>query len=171
MRPWAWGDVWDRMSPKERRFVFITDLIVGIGGAILMYLVSSWLLSSTAQAKEVLPGPIPALVERVYDGDTFTARAHIWLGQTVKVSIRLNGIDTPELRGKCAHEKTLAIRAKNRAIKLLKKEPVLLFSVTRGKYAGRAVATVTAGGVDVVEALIDGGFGRIYTGGKREPWC
>lgn len=36
-RPLAFGDVWDQMTPKERRFAFYTDLIVAIIGAIIVY--------------------------------------------------------------------------------------------------------------------------------------
>lgn len=40
MRPWAFGDVWDRMTAKQRRFAFWTDILVGFGGAGLMYLLA-----------------------------------------------------------------------------------------------------------------------------------
>lgn len=56
-----------------------------------------------------LPGPIPAEVIKIVDGDTVKVRAHIWVDQTVEISVRLRGIDAPELyRPKCAAEKTLA---------------------------------------------------------------
>ena len=47
---------------------------------------------------ETLPGPIPAEVLKVVDGDTLEVEARIWLGQGVQVSVRLRGVDTPELR-------------------------------------------------------------------------
>lgn len=46
---------------------------------------------------------------RNYDGDTVTfnlPKLHPLIGS--KVSIRINGIDTPEIRGKCQQEKELA---------------------------------------------------------------
>lgn len=42
MRPWAFGDVWDRMTPRQRRFAAWTDILVGVGGTLLVYLVVSW---------------------------------------------------------------------------------------------------------------------------------
>ena len=33
----TYGDVWDSMSPRERRRAFIGDLVLGIGGAVLIY--------------------------------------------------------------------------------------------------------------------------------------
>ena len=34
----------------------------------------------TDRAGEMLPGPIPAEIVSVVDGDTISVRAHIWLG-------------------------------------------------------------------------------------------
>ena len=50
-----------------------------------------------ASAEDVLPGPIPATIERVVDGDTIDVRARIWLGQEIVVRVRLAGLDAPEL--------------------------------------------------------------------------
>jgi micrococcal nuclease len=36
-------------------------------------------------AAEVLPGPIPAVVTEVVDGDTIGVRARIWLGQQIQM--------------------------------------------------------------------------------------
>ena len=66
-----------------------------------------------APAAEVLSGPVPARLVRVVDGDTVVVRARIWLGQEVEIHVRLAGIDAPELRGKCARERALAVRARD----------------------------------------------------------
>ena len=55
-------------------------------------------LSSHAQAAEPLPGPVPAEVVDIIDGDTVTVRARIWPGQFVETRVRLRGVDTPEIR-------------------------------------------------------------------------
>lgn len=127
-------------------------------------------LGTMAHAAEVLPGPIRATPYSVYDGDTFKARVHIWIGQEVATSIRINGIDTPEMRGKCEHEKVLARKAKARLHGLLVGR-VELHNVRNGKYAGRVLADVTANGVNVVDVLIREGHARRYNGGARESWC
>lgn len=38
LRPGAYGDVWDAMSPAERLGAFAGDLVLGLGGAALLYL-------------------------------------------------------------------------------------------------------------------------------------
>ncbi len=54
-----------------------------------------------------------AIYVRNYDGDTITFNLpglHPVIGE--KISIRVNGIDTPEIRGKCENEKYGAQQAK-----------------------------------------------------------
>lgn len=100
------------------------------------------LMPQWAQAKEVLKGPFPFEVLEIIDGDTFRARITIWLGQSVDVKVRLKGVDTPEMRGKCAAEKQLAQKAKDFAAAWLKKNPAVLTNVHYGTYAGRVLATI-----------------------------
>ncbi len=128
-------------------------------------------LSPAANAGEVLPGPIPAKIVSVYDGDTITVMAHIWLGQDVETKVRLDGIDTPEIKGKCDAEKMAAVKARDFLAELAG-DAVTLRDIHYGKYAGRVVASVpTESGMDLVAALIAAGHGRAYSGGKRRGWC
>ena len=125
-----------------------------------------------ARAADRLPGPIGAAVVRVIDGDTLVVRAHIWLGQNVETSVRLAGLDTPELRGKCASERRLAARAKTMTMALIADGDVTLRDIQFGKFAGRVVARVTtAAGAALSRALIAAGLGRPYGGGARGDWC
>jgi micrococcal nuclease len=62
---------------------------------------------------ESVPGPIQARVLRVIDGDTIVVRARIWLGQNIDTQVCLDGVDTPELKGKCERERRLAVRARD----------------------------------------------------------
>jgi Xaa-Pro aminopeptidase len=57
--------------------------------------------------------PVRAELVRVIDGDTFIVDALVWPGHRVRVSIRLRGIDAPEMRSRCAAEKEAAIRARD----------------------------------------------------------
>ena len=59
------------------------------------------------------PGPIVATVISVYDDDTLTVNAYPWPGMTIRTAVRVNGIDTPEIRGLCDAEKELAKRARD----------------------------------------------------------
>jgi len=128
------------------------------------------IISIPVQAAETMPGPYEATPYSVYDGDTFRAHVRIWLGQTVSTPIRIDGIDTPEKRGKCEYEKALALEAKAALEELLKGD-VKLTNIRYGKWAGRVLAHVTVNGVDIAGVLISKGLARPYDGGKRSGWC
>lgn len=121
---------------------------------------------------EIVPGPVPAEVLAVLDGDTLVVRARIWLGQDVETRIRLDGIDAPELKGKCESERRMAVEARDRVAWLAAGGRVILRNIQYGKYAGRVVARVeTPDGHDFSDALLSAGLARAYDGRRREPWC
>lgn len=125
-----------------------------------------------AIAKETLHGPIQAEVIRVIDGDTFDVRAQIWIGQYIETRVRLNGLDTPELRGKCQSEKIKAQNAKAALESLILNKHVYLDDIHGGKYAGRVIANAkTDQGFDLSNRLIEQGLARPYHGDKRDSWC
>ena len=125
-----------------------------------------------AAAGEVLPGPLPARVIAVVDGDTLEVSARIWLGQAVRVRVRLAGIDAPELSGNCAAERRAAGRAKAFLAAAVADGEVRLRQIRYGKYAGRVLARISvAGGRDLGQALLARGLARAYDGGKRPAWC
>ena len=95
----------------------------------------------------------------VVDGDTFRYNGE---------AIRILGLDTPEMRGKCPSERRLALKAKNR-LRVLLQGQIRLERRGKGRY-GRTLAHVYANGVDVAQVLITEGLGRPYNGGRR-PWC
>ena len=114
---------------------------------------------------------VPADVVSVYDGDTIKVEALHWPGHTWSGSVRLLGVDTPELRGKCPEEKAAAIAARE-FVKSILGIHVLLHDVKLGKYAGRVLASIqTETGVDLAEMLIEHGHARRYDGGARSGWC
>ncbi len=117
-----------------------------------------------------IPGPLPAKVIRVIDGDSIEVRVDTWPRHYVEMTIRVDGVDTPEIRGKCQREKNLAAAAKAFVVATVGKT-VKLENVREGKYAGRMVAKVLVGGKDLAEMLIAKGLGRPYGGGKRKGWC
>jgi micrococcal nuclease len=115
-------------------------------------------------ARETLLGPVPTTVLRVIDGDSLVVRATIWLGQEVETTVRLLGVDTPELRGACGEERNLATRSRAFTARLADTgAEISLSDIQLGKFAGRVLArVVTAGGVDIGQALIDAGLARPY---------
>lgn len=140
-----------------------------VGAAALAILIAG---SGDAGMRDVLAGPVAAEVVEVVDGDTIVVHARIWLGQEVETRVRLFGIDTPELHGKCANERRLAAQARAFLAVRLTDRLIALRDVQFGKYAGRVVARViTPGGEDLSDALIGAGLARRYGGGARSTWC
>ena len=109
-----------------------------------------------------------AIYVRNYDGDTITfnlPNLHPIIGN--KIAIRVNGIDTAEIRGKCDKEKYNAEQARDMVTDILKDaERIDLKNMGRGKYF-RIVADVYVDGENLVEALIDSGMAVKYDGGKK----
>lgn len=127
---------------------------------------------SAPGAAETLDGPIAALVERVVDGDTVAVRAQIWLGQEVRVLVRVRGIDAPETRGRCARARALAAEASARMAEAVAGGRLGLRRVERDKYGGRVVADVVLpGGDDLAQRLLATAPVRAHGGGARDSWC
>ena len=127
--------------------------------------------SGVAAAEGPLPGPVPAAVERVIDGDTVKVRATIWVGQEVDVAVRLAGVDAPELfHPKCAAEKARALKARSFVEGFFAGGEARLYDVHYGKYAGRVVARVENGaGKDLSSDLLAAGLAAPYS--ARRGWC
>ena len=137
---------------------------------------AAWMLvvavAGGASGSETLAGPIPARVLGVIDGDTVVVRARVWLGQDIEIRVRLDGVDAPEIRGRCPRERALAQQARALVAGKLKGGTITLTDIQYGKFAGRVVARVaTASGEDLSRALLDAGLGRPYRGGRRLSWC
>ncbi len=121
---------------------------------------------------ESVPGPVQARVLRVIDGDSIVVRARIWLGQNLDTLVRLDGVDAPEIKGKCENERRLAERARDLILARITAGMVILSEIHYGNYAGRVVARVrTPDGGDFSTALVEAGLGRAYEGGRRASWC
>ena len=114
-----------------------------------------------------------ARVLSVYDGDTFRADVLNWQAIAgANIGIRIAGVDTPEIRGRCAKEKALAIQARDLVRDLLRDAQVVeLRSIRRGKYF-RLVADVYADGQRVADVLLARGLAAPYDGGRKiRDWC
>ena len=108
----------------------------------------------------------------VYDGDTF--RVNIGSLPPIvgkNIPIRLEGVDTPEIQGKCQYEKDLAIKARDFVrSKLDNAKEIMLNNLQRGKYF-RIVADVTVDGVSLEKELLENELAYKYSGGKKSSWC
>ncbi len=134
-----------------------------VGGFVALFILA---LTQLAQAHEL----VHAGVLSVYDGDTLTIEGHPWPNVAITASIRVRGVDTPELRGRCPEEKALA-RDFTRAFVASSDDQVWVVFHGRGKY-GRLIAEVyDAARKNLAAELIAADLGRAYDGGKREGWC
>lgn len=109
-----------------------------------------------------------------YDGDTITfdiPDLHPIVGE--QISVRVYGIDAPEVRTKNECEKALAMQAKQEVKDLmLKAERIDLLNAQRGKYF-RILAEVYVNGRSLSDHLINEGLAVPYEGGTRPDvdWC
>ncbi len=132
------------------------------------------LLALAAPATAVAYGPYDATLVRILDGDTIVVDAAVWPGQTVRTSLRLDGIDTPEKgwRAKCDAEREAGLRATSFTTRWLASHPQFqITNIGRGKYAGRVLGRVIAGDTDLAADLLEAGVARPYDGGRRPDWC
>ena len=128
--------------------------------------------AAPATAAETISGPYTGVVTDVIDGDTLEVRVMVWLGQEVVTRVRIDGIDTPEKRGKCQREKDTAEQARIMTEQLLTDAQVALYDIQHDKYGGRIRArVVTRSGEDIGQMLIKSGLARPYKGEARQPWC
>jgi len=108
----------------------------------------------------------------VYDGDTFRVDIDA-LPEIVgkNIAIRILGIDTPEIQGKCEQEKLLAIKARDLARDYLNNaKSIHLKNLSRGKYF-RLLADVFVDDFNLADALLEKGLAVKYSGKKKSSWC
>ena len=154
--------------------MFLSQCVAAGRCAALLVLIAMPLSlhAAACRAAETLAGPYTGTVERVVDGDTLAVRVPIWIGQDVRVLVRLRGVDAPEVRGECEGERALADAATARMAGLVAGGAVVLRQVEGDKYFGRVVADLaTPDGADLAGALLEAGLVRRYEGGRRGDWC
>ena len=106
-------------------------------------------------------------VVRVIDGDSFEALFDLGFKVSLRETVRLAGIDTPE---KVGRSKARGLAAKAFVEGLLPAGTAVLVQTFKGRDEkfGRFLASVTLpDGTDLVERLIAAGHGVPYDGGKR----
>lgn len=96
-------------------------------------------------------------IVRVVDGDTFIASFFIFHNLKVVETIRVLGIDTPEMKGAT---KDAAIQSKNFTESWLKNDAPINITICKRDSFGRSLATVSKSGEDLADALANSGFGR-----------
>ena len=122
-----------------------------------------------------------AVVDRVVDGDTIKCTIDLGFNTWKKVTVRMEGINTPESRTRDKEEKKLGLAAKARLIEILdyNDNKCTLNVSGLGKF-GRALASVYVDALyhttssktpittfNVNQQLIKEGHAVVYHGGKR----
>ncbi|OAN76097.1 hypothetical protein A8B78_15165 [Jannaschia sp. EhC01] len=97
-----------------------------------------------AAQEQRFEGPYVGTVQRVIDGDTFVAQVEIWPNLSSGVSVRLRGVDAPEvLRPGCEEERLQGTLARVELMELLPEgQLVELSDVGPDSFFGRIVADV-----------------------------
>ena len=107
-----------------------------------------------------------------YDGDTCYVTASVLPETLQKMSVRILGIDTPEIKGKCEKEKELALIGRQTANDLFRSAKTIEFRDLKwDKYGGRVLSNVYLDGNLYSDILIEKGLARPYDGGAKKGWC
>jgi len=113
-------------------------------------------------------------VIKVYDGDTITIASKMpynFESPMYRFSIRLNGIDTAEIRGKNEDEKKAAKLAQEALKTLIMDKVVTLKNVKNEKY-GRILADVYLDDIHVNDWMITNRYAVKYDGKTKQiPEC
>jgi endonuclease YncB( thermonuclease family) len=110
-------------------------------------------------------------VIKVYDGDTITIAAKLpgAIGPIYRFSVRLSGIDSPEIKGSTIAEKKLAIQSRTALHDLIFGKIITMKNISVEKY-GRILADVYCDGIHVNHWLLEHNLAIPYDGGtKRRP--
>jgi micrococcal nuclease len=110
-------------------------------------------------------------VIKVYDGDTVTVASRMTGTNIVyRFSVRLAGIDTPEMTSKNNIEKERAIFVRDRLHDLVFGRIVLLTNLSMEKY-GRILADIYLDDLHVNQYMIDNKYAYVYNGGKKQAFA
>jgi endonuclease YncB( thermonuclease family) len=107
-------------------------------------------------------------VIKCYDADTITIASKLPYKESplYRLSVRLSGIDAPEIKGKSEEEKELAKQARDFVSNLILNKYVRLENVESEKY-GRILADVYIGDVHLNDLLIRERYAVKYGGGTK----
>ena len=107
-----------------------------------------------------------------YDGDTIRITMPGLPPELSEMLVRVSGVDTPEIKGKCEAEKTRAIQARDFVLTALKDARTISFCNPKwGKYGKRVIAEAVLDGKSLAATLIERGLGRPYGVGTVSEGC
>lgn len=125
---------------------------------------------SWEDTKPFIPPIYSGIVIKVYDGDTITVASKLPYSKSemYRFVVRLNGIDSPEIKSNNEDEKKIAKEARDYLASKILHKNVILKNITTEKY-GRILADVYLGDVHFNKLMIKERFAVEYNGGTKEP--
>ena len=122
------------------------------------------------ECNSYLPNIHKVRVIKVYDGDTITVVSYID-DILYKFSVRLKGVDCPELKSKNKEENEIACLVRNNLSKLILNDIVELTNIESEKY-GRLLCDVYHNKLHINKWLLDNNYAVVYEGKtKKSPEC
>ena len=120
------------------------------------------------EVKPFIPPISSGFVVKVYDGDTITILSKLPYKDSAlyKFSVRLNGIDCPEIKGETQKEKLRAQIARDELSKLILNKHVILKELKTEKY-GRILAEVYLDELHLNQYMLDNKLAVKYDGGTK----
>ena len=118
-----------------------------------------------------VPPITDGIVIKVYDGDTITLAQKLPYENSplFRFAIRLNGIDSPEIKTKYESEKKYAERSRDALHQLIFEKTVTLKNISLEKY-GRILADLYYNDIHVNKWLLDNKYAIPYDGTKKREW-
>lgn len=109
------------------------------------------------------------IVIKVYDGDTITIASKLPYKKSpiYRFTVRLNGIDCPEIKGKTENEKQCAQIAKKTLSDLILNKKIILKNTDTEKY-GRILADVYIDNLHINKHMVDSRLAVSYDGGTKK---
>ena len=110
-------------------------------------------------------------IVKVIDGDTVNVMVDFLTRELGNIiSIRILGIDTPEMRGKCINEIEKAKEAKSYLKELIKTDQYSIVIKGRDKYF-RILGDIKIKDKYVSQLMLEKGYARRYNGKEKQSWC
>jgi micrococcal nuclease len=110
---------------------------------------------------------------KIVDGDTVDLGIDLGFDLTVKIRVRMSGINAWESRTRNKEEKKKGLAAKVRLTEMceesLGKGNLKISTKEKGKY-GRYLGVLYAGGKSINDAMVNEGHAHYYDGGKRKKF-
>jgi endonuclease YncB( thermonuclease family) len=114
------------------------------------------------------PPIVKGKVAKVYDGDTFTIITKLYPTEPVyQFQVRINGIDSAEIKGTTDNIKKMALLAKEKLSELILNKIVRLENVSYDKY-GRILSDVYIDDIHINKWMVDNHLALSYDGGHKD---